>query len=246
MAAHGGIVPYGVTFLVFSDYERPALRMAAMMGLPVQFVFSHDSIGIGKNGPTHQPVEYLAALRAIPNMQVLRPADAVEAAECWELALARRTGPSTLVFSRQPLPPMRRDGASENRSARGAYVFQPEDGGPRRVTLLATGSEVAIAATARERLQAQGIATAVVSMPCWELFEQQSADYQTEVLGPGTVRVAVEAAIRLGWDRWIGPDGAFVGMPGFGASGTPEDLFAHFGITPEGVEAAALRCLASE
>ena len=245
MAAHRGVVPYGATFLVFSDYERPALRMAALMALPVLFVFSHDSIGIGKNGPTHQPVEYMAALRAIPNMQVLRPADAVEAVECWELALANRSGPSSLVFSRQPLAPVRTDGTPENRCARGAYVLAPESGGRRRVTLLATGSEVAIALAAREALQADGIATAVVSMPCWELFEAQPEDYQAEVLGPGTVRVAVEAAVRLGWDRWIGPNGAFVGMTGFGASGPTDALFAHFGITAEAVVSAATARLAA-
>ena len=238
MVAHRGVVPYGATFLVFSDYERPALRMAAMMDLPVLFVFSHDSIGIGRNGPTHQPVEYLAALRAIPNMQVLRPADAVEAVECWELALANRTGPSSLVFSRQPLVPVRKDGGPENRCARGAYVLAAEKGGDRRVTLLATGSEVAIALAAREQLQARGIPTAVVSMPCWELFEAQPADYQATILRPGTVRIAVEAAVRLGWDRWIGPEGAFIGMSSFGASGPEDELFKHFGITPEAVVAA--------
>ena len=235
MAAHGGVVPVGVTYLVFSDYLRPTLRLAAMMGLPVQFVFSHDSIGIGRNGPTHQPVEYLASLRAIPNMLVLRPADAVEAAECWEAALARRSGPSSLIFARQPLEPVRHDATGTNLSSRGAYVLAKPEGGPRRATILATGSEVGIALKAHTLLQAEGVPTAVVSMPCWELFEEQNEAYRREILGPGTARVAVEAAVRQGWDRYIGEDGGFVGMSGYGASGPEDQLFAHFGITPERV-----------
>ena len=231
MVAHGGVIPVGVTYLVFSDYMRPTLRLAAMMNLPVPFVFSHDSIGIGRNGPTHQPVEYLASLRAIPNMLVLRPADAVEAAECWEIALGNRTGPSSLIFARQPLEPVRTDGSGENRSRRGAYVLSDAGSGTRQVTILATGSEVGIAVEARRRLEAEGIATAVISMPSWELFEAQDGDYRNAVLGKGTVRVAVEAAVRLGWDRYIGEDGGFVGMSGFGASGAETDLFEHFGIT---------------
>ncbi|GJD63867.1 transketolase family protein [Methylobacterium frigidaeris] len=234
MAAHGGVVPVGVTYLVFSDYLRPVLRLAAMMGLPVPFVFSHDSIGIGRNGPTHQPVEYLASLRAIPNMLVLRPADAVEAAECWQIALQNRTGPSSLIFARQVLPALRRDGLGENRSARGAYVLE-EASGPRRVTLLATGSEVSLAVEARRRLEEEGIPTAVVSMPSWELFERQDASYRRATLGSGTVRVGIEAAVRLGWDRYLGEEGGFVGMSGFGASGAEADLARHFGLTPERV-----------
>jgi transketolase len=233
MAAHGGIVPTGVTYLVFSDYARPAIRMAALMSLPVQFIFTQDSIGLGTNGPTHQPVEFLAALRAIPNMRVLRPADAVEAAECWELALAHRTGPSSLIFARQVLPPVRGNAVEANRSARGAYVLAEAEGGARRATLLATGSEVAVALAAREALQEGGIPTSVVSMPCWELFEQQDRDYRAQVIGRDTVRVAVEAAVRQGWDRWIGEDGGFVGMSSFGASGPERELFEHFGITAE-------------
>lgn len=235
MAAHGGIVPVGVTYLVFSDYMRPTLRLAAMMRLPVAFVFSHDSIGIGRNGPTHQPVEYLASLRAIPNMLVLRPADAVEAAECWELALARRSGPSSLIFARQPFHSVRRDASGPNRSGRGAYVLAEAEGGQRRATILATGSEVAIAVEARALLQAEGVPTAVVSMPSWELFEEQDEAYRREVIGPDTVRVAVEAAVRLGWDRYVGADGGFVGMRGYGASGPEDELFVHFGITPQHV-----------
>ncbi len=243
MAAHGGIVPMAVTYLAFSDYERPAMRMAAMMGLPVKFVFSHDSIGIGRNGPTHQPVEILAALRAMPNMRVLRPADAIEAAECWEIALAHRDGPTTLVFARQALPNVRRVHVDENLSARGAYVLAEADGGTRRVTLLATGSEVAIAARARELLQASGVPTAVVSMPSWELFEAQSASYRCAVLGPGTVRIGCEAALRFGWDRWLGENGGFIGMCGFGASGPADELYRHFGITAEAIVAEAQRLL---
>ncbi|CAO3435753.1 transketolase [Azospirillum doebereinerae] len=243
MAAHGGVVPLSVTYLAFSDYERPAMRMAALMGLPVRFVFSHDSIGIGKNGPTHQPVEILASLRAMPNMLVLRPADAVETAEAWEIALEHRSGPSTLVFSKQPLPAVRRAHEAENRVRRGAYVLAEGEGGARRVTLLATGSEVAVALAARERLQADGVPTAVVSMPCWELFDQQDAEYREAVLGVGTLRVGVEAALRFGWDQYLGLDGGFVGMTGFGASGPVDRLFEHFGITPEGVVAEAKRRL---
>ncbi len=239
IAAHGGLTPLAVTYLPFSDYERPAMRMAALMGLPVLFVFSHDSIGIGKNGPTHQPVEIIASLRAMPNMLVLRPCDAVEAAEAWEIALDRRDGPTSLVFARQALPQLRRDGGPQNRSARGAYVLVEAEGGARRVTLLSTGSEVQIAVAARAMLQAEGVPTAVVSMPAWSLFEQQDAAYRRSVLGAGTVRVAVEAAVKFGWERWIGEEGGFVGMTGFGASGPADELYRHFGITAEAVAAAA-------
>ncbi len=239
MAAHGGVIPLAVTYLPFSDYERPAMRMAALMGLPTLFVFSHDSIGIGKNGPTHQPVEIIASLRAMPNMLVLRPCDAVEAAEAWEIALAHSGGPSSLVFARQSLPQLRTDGGPENRSARGAYVLAEAEGGARRVTLLSTGSEVQIALHARALLQAEGIATAVVSMPCWSLFEAQDRAYRDGVLGAGCVRVAVEAAVKFGWERWIGEDGGFVGMTGFGASGPAEALYRHFGITAEAVAGEA-------
>ncbi|GJH07925.1 transketolase [Caballeronia novacaledonica] len=232
MAAHGGVIPLTVTYLAFSDYERPAMRMAALMGLPVKFVFSHDSIGVAKNGPTHQPVEILASLRAMPNMHVFRPADAVEAAECWMLAYERKSGPSTMVFARQALPLVRTKHEDDNRSARGGYVLAEAEGGVRRVTLIATGSEVALALAAREQLQAAGIATAVVSMPCCERFDDEDAAYRSGVLGADTVRVVVEAAVRFGWDRYIGERGGFVGMKGFGASGPAEALYEHFGITP--------------
>jgi transketolase len=240
MAAHGGVRPAAVTYLAFADYERPAMRMAALMGLPVTFVFSHDSIGIGSNGPTHQPVEALASLRALPNMLVMRPADVVEAAECWAIALEHKSGPVSLVFARQVLPRVRDEGSDDNLSRRGAYLLADAQGGARRVvTLLATGSEVAIALHARRTLQAEGVPTAVVSMPCWELFDQQDAAYRHAVLGLGSVRVAVEAALRFGWDRYLGERGAFVGMPGFGASAPAETLYRHFGITAEAVVAAA-------
>jgi transketolase len=245
MAAHGGIVPVALTYLAFSDYERPALRMAALMGLPVKFVFSHDSIGIGRNGPTHQPVEILASLRAMPNLWTLRPADAVEAAECWEIALERQDGPCALVFARQALPHVRRLHTSANLSRRGAYVLAEAEGGARAVTLIATGSEVAVAMAARAELQAAGTPTAVVSMPSWELFAAQEASYQDSVLAPGTARVACEAALRFGWDRWLGPRGDFIGMAGFGASGPAPELYRHFGITPQAVADAARRLLAA-
>lgn len=235
MAAHGGIAATSVTYLAFSDYQRPAMRMAALMGLPVVFVFSHDSIGVGKNGPTHQPVEMLASLRAMPNMRVLRPADAVEAAECWALALEHRVGPSTLVFARQALPLVRRTHSAERLSERGAYVMAEAHGCKRVATLLATGSEVALALQARSQLQDEGIATAVVSMPCWEIFDEQDDAYRAEVLGPGTVRIGVEAAVRFGWDRYLGERGGFVGMTGFGASAGADTLFEHFCITVEHV-----------
>ena len=241
MSAHGGVLPLSVTYLAFADYQRPAMRMAALMGLPVKFVFSHDSIGIGRNGPTHQPVEILASLRAMPNMLVMRPADAVEAAECWEAALAHATGPVSLVFARQSLPLVRTLHTPGNLAGRGGYVLHEAACGPRQVTLLATGSEVALAVAAREQLEASGVATAVVSLPCWELFNAQDAAYRQSVLGSG-VRVGVEAAVRQGWDAYLGFDGGFVGMSSFGASGSAEDLYKLFKITPEAVVAEA-RCL---
>jgi transketolase len=240
MVAHGGVLPVGATYLAFSDYMRPALRMAAMMELPVVTILSHDGIGVGKNGPTHQPVETMASLRALPNYAVFRPADAVEMAECWQVALGRRHGPSTICCTRQPVPAVRTKASADNLCARGAYVIAEAHGGARQVTLLATGSEVALALAAREVLQGQGVATAVVSMPCWEVFEEQDVAYRDSVLGPGTIRVGIEAAVRFGWDRWLGADGAFVGMTGFGDSGVPEELYRHFGITVEAIVTAAL------
>jgi transketolase len=237
MAAHGGIVPYGGTFLVFTDYCRPSIRLSALMKLRVIYVMTHDSIGLGEDGPTHQPVEQLAALRAIPHLQVFRPADAVETAECWELALTHNDRPSILALTRQPVPGLRKD-AGENRSARGAYVLA-EAAGARKVTLLATGSEVGLAMTAREQLAAKGVAAAVVSMPCWRLFEAQDEAYRRSVLGTAP-RVAVEAAAEFGWNRYIGDRGRFIGMHDFGASAPIEALYKHFGITSEAVVEAAL------
>ncbi len=242
IALHGGFVPYGGTFLCFADYARGAMRLSALMGQRVIYVMTHDSIGLGEDGPTHQPIEHLAMLRATPNINVFRPADIIETAECWELALKSEYRPSVLVLSRQNLPMLRQAHTDENRSARGGYLLR-EPEGHRAATLIATGSEVEIAVAAAERLEVDhGIAAAVVSMPCWELFEEQDADYRKSVLGSAP-RVAVEAAARLGWDRWIGENGAFVGMTGFGASAPAPDLYRHFNITPEAVADAARRLI---
>jgi len=240
MAAHGGTIPVSVTYLAFSDYMRPALRNAALMKLPVKFVFSHDSIGIGKNGPTHRPVEILASLRAMPHMLVMRPADAVEAVECWQVALSYKQGPVSFIFSRQALPHLRSHSVATHLSSRGAYILIEGKSLPRQVTLLATGSEVEIALKAREMLEAKGLSTAVISMPCWELFDKQSEAYRNQVLCPGTKTVAVEAAVKFGWERYLGSQGIFVGMSDFGLSGSAEALYQHFGITPEAVVRAAL------
>jgi transketolase len=238
IALHGGFIPYGGTFLCFADYARGAMRLSALMGQRVIYVMTHDSIGLGEDGPTHQPIEHLAMLRATPNLNVFRPADIVETAECWELALKSENRPSVLVLSRQNLPMLRQAHTDENVSARGAYLLR-EPAGHRAVTLIATGSEVEIAVSAAERLHAEhGIAAAVVSMPSWELFEEQDDEYRRAVLGSAP-RVAVEAAARLGWDRWIGDNGVFVGMTGFGASAPAPDLYRHFAITPEAVAEAA-------
>jgi len=236
IAVHGGLVPYGGTFLVFADYNRPSIRLAALMGIRVIHVLTHDSIGLGEDGPTHQPVETLASLRAIPNLLVFRPADPIETAECWALALQHKTRPSAIALSRQGIPTLRASGA-ENSSSRGAYVLAAASG-PRQATILSTGTEVALAMAAREKLEAQGIPTAVVSMPSWELFAEQTHAYRTEVLGESDNRVAVEAAVGFGWERWIGTKGRFVGMSSFGASGPAEKLYQHFGITVEAVVAA--------
>jgi transketolase len=235
MALHGGIIPYSGAFLVFADYMRPSIRLAALMRQRVIHVLTHDSIGLGEDGPTHQPVETLAGLRAIPHLFVFRPGDAMETAECWELAVKRADGPSVLALSRQNLTPFRGE-AGENRCARGGYIVE-EASGPRRATLIATGSEVSLAVVARAALEAEGIATAVVSLPCWELFAAQDAGYREQVLG-SALRVGIEAAIGFGWERWLGPEGLFIGMEGFGASGPAEELFRHFGLTAEAVTAA--------
>ena len=234
LALHRGVIPYGGSFLIFTDYCRPAIRLAALMGLRVVYVMTHDSIGLGEDGPTHQPVEHLASLRAMPNLNLFRPADAVETVECWALALAESDRPSVLALTRQKVPAVRLEHSQENLCARGAYVLAPAEGAAR-VTLFASGSEVSVALEARAELQAEGIATRVVSIPCWELFEKQAKDYRAEILGEGTVRVAVEAAAALGWERFVGPEGAMIGMTSFGASAPGADLFRHFGITAEAV-----------
>lgn len=238
MALHGGLIPYSGTFLVFTDYCRPAIRLSALMNQRVVYVMTHDSIGLGEDGPTHQPVEHLAALRAMPNLNVFRPADAVETAECWQLSLETKETPSILALTRQGLPLVRTEHTDENLCARGAYELSPAKG-EAKVTLIATGSEVAIALDAQKQLQTEGIGARVVSAPCLELFEQQSAEYKKQILGEGTVRIAIEAAISQGWDRYIGMDGAFVGMTGFGASAPINDLYNHFEITAEAAVAAA-------
>jgi len=237
LALHGGVVPYGGTFLIFSDYCKPAIRLSALMGQRVIYVFTHDSIGVGEDGPTHQPVEQLAGLRAIPNLLVLRPADAIETAECWEIALNRHTGPSLLALTRQNLATLRTMPTDKNLCAHGAYEIAPA--ADAKVTFLATGSEVEMAFAARDILAKEGTVARIVSMPCWELFEQQDATYRDAVLGRDTVRVGIEAAVRLGWDRYIGADGAFVGMHGYGASAPYKDVYKHFGITAEAAADAA-------
>ncbi|MDO6585524.1 transketolase [Salipiger sp. 1_MG-2023] len=244
MALHGGIRPYGGTFMAFTDYARPAMRLAALQRIPTVFVMTHDSIGLGEDGPTHQPIEHLAISRATPNTLVFRPADIVETAEAWEIALSQKATPSVLSLTRQNLPTLRTDHKNSNLTEKGAYVMADAEG-KRQVILLATGSEVEIAMAARETLQAEGIGTRVVSMPCWELFEAQDEAYRRKILPPGPVRVGIEAATRFGWDKWLcGERGkeakaAFVGMDGFGASAPAETLYEKFGITAEGVVAAA-------
>ena len=233
IALHGGLIPYAGTFLQFADYSRPAIRLAALMKQRVIHVMTHDSIGLGEDGPTHQPVEHVAALRAIPNLQVFRPCDGIEAAECWELALTTQTGPSMLVLTRQNVPTVR-DASAENKSAKGAYLLSPASG-TAQVTIFATGSEVELALEAQKQLAAKNVAAEVVSVPSFELFAKQSDTYKQSIVGGKTVKVAIEAAIRQGWDTFIGNDGAFVGMTGFGDSAPAAVLYKHFGITAEAV-----------
>ncbi|HYE46861.1 MAG TPA: transketolase [Caulobacter sp.] len=242
MALHGGVIPFSGTFMVFSDYSRAAIRLGALMGVRVIHVMTHDSIGLGEDGPTHQPVEHLAALRAMPNLLVFRPADAIEAAECWRLALEQRATPSIMALSRQKTP-VARTGASENKSAKGAYELSPAEG-KAQVTIFASGTEVGVALAAQTLLATDGVAARVVSTPCWELFERQTPAYRKQTIGDAPVRVAIEAAVRFGWERFIGEDGVFVGMTGFGASAPFERLYKEFGITPEAVAAAAKARLA--
>ena len=235
LALHGGLIPYGGTFLTFSDYARPSIRLAAMMEIRSIFVMTHDSIGLGEDGPTHQPVEHLTALRAIPGLAVYRPGDPIETAECWEAILDAPRRAALIALSRQPMPLLRKEDGKENRSAKGGYVLLEAEGGDRALTIMATGSELHLAVEARQALQQGGIPTAVVSMPCRLLFEEQSPEYKRNVLGPGTARVAVEAAVQDSWDRYLGLEGRFVGMHSFGASGKIDDVYKKFGITTEAV-----------
>ena len=241
MALHGGLRPYGGTFMCFTDYARPSMRLAALMKIPTIFVMTHDSIGLGEDGPTHQPVEHLAISRATPNTFVFRPADSVETAEAWELALQSKSTPSVLALTRQGLPTVRTKHKSANLSAKGAYILE-EAHGKRQVILIASGSEVSIALNARQQLQDQGIGTRVVSMPCMELFEMQDEKYKKRVLPGGRhVRIAIEAGVKDSWDKWLlGERGreansGFVGMSSFGASAPANTLFEHYGITSEQV-----------
>jgi transketolase len=237
MAVHGGVIPFSGTFMVFSDYSRPAIRLGALMGARVIHVMTHDSIGLGEDGPTHQPVEHLASLRAMPNLLVFRPADGVEAAECWRLALEAKKTPSIMALSRQKTPAARTS-APENLSAKGAYELSPASG-PAKATLFSSGTEIGIAMASQALLEAQGVPTRVVSTPCWELFDKQTPAYQAKTIGDAPVRVAVEAGVRTGWDRFIGEHGGFVGMSSFGASAPYQVLYEKFGITAAAVVAAA-------
>ncbi|WP_375701839.1 transketolase [Bartonella sp. AA89HNZF] len=238
LALHGGFIPYGGTFLCFSDYMRPAMRLSSLMGLRVVYVMTHDSIGLGEDGPTHQPVEHLACLRSMPNHLVFRPADAMETVECWQLALKARRTPSTLALSRQNLPLLRQEYEEENLCMLGAYELLTASD-DAQVTLFASGSELQIAVEAHAVLEEKGIPTRVVSVPCFELFSQQSLSYQRALIGEAPIKIAIEAAVGQGWELFIGCDGVFIGMEGFGASGTIDTLYAHFGITWENVVATA-------
>jgi transketolase len=235
MALHGGVIPFSGTFLVFADYSRPAIRLGALMGARVIHVMTHDSIGLGEDGPTHQPVEHLASLRAMPNLNVFRPGDGVEAAECWRLALESRTAPSVMALSRQKTPAARK--SAGNLCAKGAYEISPASGAAK-ATLFASGTELGVAMAAQKLLEEGGVPARVVSTPCWELFDKQSAAYQAQTIGEAPIRVAVEAGVRMGWDRFIGEDGVFVGMSSFGASAPYQVLYEKFGITAEAVAAA--------
>ncbi len=242
VALHGGLIPYSGGFMIFSDYCRPSIRLAALMGIRVIHVLTHDSIGVGEDGPTHEPVEHMAALRAIPNLLMFRPADAVETAECWQLALHEQHRPSGLALTRQNLAPSRLTYEAENLCAKGAYELRSAEGA--KVSIFASGSEVELAVKAAEQLNGKGIAARVVSVPCFELFAEQSAEYKKSIIGDAPVKIAAEAAVRQGWDSFIGNDGDFIGMHSFGASGPAKDLFKHFGITVDAIVAAAEKKLA--
>ncbi|MDP9809955.1 transketolase [Rhizobium tibeticum] len=237
VALHGGLIPYGGGFLIFSDYCRPPIRLASLMGIRVIHVLTHDSIGVGEDGPTHQPVEQIAGLRAVPNLQVFRPADATETAECWQIAIKSKVHPSALALTRQNLTSVRTEYSEKNLCEQGAYTLAGST--DAKVTIFASGSEVELAVAARATLEAKGVSVRVVSVPCTELFFEQPEAYRKEVIGNSPVKIAVEAAVREGWDAFIGPEGSFVGMKGFGASGPAKDVFKHFGITADAVVAAA-------
>jgi transketolase len=233
MALHGGMIPYGGTFLVFSDYMRGSMRLSALMKQRVIYVLTHDSIGLGEDGPTHQPIEHLAMLRATPNMLVFRPCDAVETAEAWEVALESTETPSVMALSRQGLPTVRTERTNENLTQKGGYILKNVRGA-RDITLMATGSEIAIALEAAAMMESSGLQVVVVSMPCWELFDQQSDQYRQSVLGSAP-RIAVEALSGFGWDRYLRTQDVFIGMTDFGASGPASELYEHFGITKEAI-----------
>lgn len=235
MALHGGVIPFGGTFLVFTDYCRPSIRLSALMQQRVIYVMTHDSIGLGEDGPTHQPVEHLASIRAMPNVRVFRPCDAVETAECWKLAIEHSTGPSILALSRQGTPLLRKDAGEQ--ASRGGYVL--EGGVSPKVTIIATGTEVALAVEARKQIASEGVEASVVSMPCTELFDEQDAAYRESVLPAGAIKIAIEAASTYGWERYVGADGAIIGMSGFGASAPAGELYEHFGITSQAIVEAA-------
>ncbi len=241
MALHGGLVPAGGTFFVFTDYCRPAIRLSALMGVGVIYVMTHDSIGLGEDGPTHQPVEHLASLRAMPNLRVFRPCDAVETSEAWELALGRKDGPTIIVLTRQNLPQQRLEDSRMNKLAAGAYELAAGTDGPAKATLFASGSEIEIAMAARILLKDKGVSARVVSVPSMELFLEQPDDVKAKIIGSARIKVAVEAGVRMGWDAIVGSDGGFVGMRSFGASAPYKELYKHFGITAEAMVAEVLK-----
>ncbi len=234
MALHGGIIPYSGTFLIFSDYARPAMRLSALMKQRVIYVMTHDSIGLGEDGPTHQPIEQLASLRAMPNLLVMRPADPVEVAECWEIAIQESDTPSVLALTRQKVPFLRHDAERENLCAKGAYEISPSSGKPVAV-LLATGSEVSLAIEAQKKLWADKIDVSVVSVPCMELFESQTNEYRESILGRDLLKIGIEAGVKQSWENLIGANGHFIGMSSFGASAPSSALYNHFGITVDAV-----------
>ncbi|HEX8526725.1 transketolase-like TK C-terminal-containing protein, partial [Allosphingosinicella sp.] len=242
MALHGGVIPYGGTFLVFSDYCRPAIRLSALQGARVVYVMTHDSIGLGEDGPTHQPVEHLMSLRMIPNLAVYRPADAVETAECWALALARSEGPSLLALTRQNLAQLRLDRSRDNPCARGAYRLRPA-AASRKVVLVATGSEVELAVAVADALEGEGIGADIVSMPCWSLFDAQDEAYRRDLVPADSLLVSIEAGTTMGWERYVGERGLAVGLDRFGASAPAEDLFKRFGFTAEAIVPRILAAL---